>query len=175
MRIKDEGDHRKSNTQETEGDNIDRSQRTISEYISSNHNNNTNKLNTVTNAVDSMSGVGQEVELERSQENRQSETLEVEDVVSADTGNHTTKSGAAFRTSSHVLNGSATQGVDIDKKGSGTVGAGNELNRGSELYKNRIGVDSALQYNSTKGAVMYGGDTDSRPKLDTAGMSGNRS
>ena len=37
-------------------------------------------------AIDSMSGVGQEVELERSQENnRHSDTLEVEDVVSADT------------------------------------------------------------------------------------------
>ena len=58
MRIKDEGDQRKSNTQETEGDNIERSQRTISEYVSSNQNNNTNKLNNVTNAVDSMSGVG---------------------------------------------------------------------------------------------------------------------
>ena len=96
-------------------------------------------------------------------------------MVSADTGNQTTKSGAAFRTSSHVLNGVATHGVDIKKKGSGIVAPVDELNRGSELYKNRIGVDSALQYASTKGAVMYGEDTDSRPKLDTAGMSGNRS
>ncbi len=98
MKIKDEGDQKNSQTVVTEGDkapileneasaNYERSQQTISEYISSNHNNNTNKMNTVGNAVDSMSGVGQEVELERSQENRQSETLEVEDVVSADTNN----------------------------------------------------------------------------------------
>ena len=48
---------------------------------------------------------------------------------------------------------------------------GNERDRGSELYKNRIGVDSALQYASTKGAVMY---HDDGPKLDSA-ISGNRS
>ena len=78
-------------------------------------------------AIDSMSGVGQEVELERSQENnRHSDTLEVEDVVSADTN-----TAANLRT---------MQAPGLT--GSGMVG--NERDRGSELYKNRIGVDSAL-------------------------------
>ena len=78
-------------------------------------------------AIDSMSGVGQEVELERSQENnRHSDTLEVEDVVSADTN-----TAANLRT---------MQPAGLT--GSGMVG--NERDRGSELYKNRIGVDSAL-------------------------------
>ncbi len=83
----------------------------------------------------------------------------------------------SFRTSSHVLhNGDAVVGPNgttlMDKKGSGMMPSP-EYNRGSELYKNRrIGADSALQYASTKGAVMYTGDQD-RPKLDAD--IGNRS
>ena len=54
----------------------------MSEYVSSQHNN-TNERDPV---VDTLSGTGQEIELERRSQ-KQSENMEVGDVVSADTNN----------------------------------------------------------------------------------------
>ena len=103
----------------------------VSEYVSSLHNN-TNERD---QAADALSGTGQEIELER-RSLKQSENMEVEDVVSADT-NNAPHNFSGCRTSSGAFMGN-TDLKPVDQE---------------EICKGRMNADSALQqYPAAAGA-----------------------
>lgn len=96
------------------------------------------------NKEDAVSGTAHEVDLEQ-QTKQLSETIEVEDIVSADTNNRQTEQiFQSFRTNSNGLRNN-TETTPL-----------NRTNNATKIYKNRFNTNSALQETDNNAAELDG-------------------